>query len=109
MNSLAVYGAIGGALVCIAAGTIGTRAVLDAAVSDEQRGALRQIFTLGGFWAGAVLGIILLAAFQVVAVWAYAVALVLWFGPLLPALAWAHQWLDAAAGHPGFGRALSVA
>jgi len=108
-GALAVYGAIGGALVCAAAGMIGARAVFAAAVNGEQRQVLRQIFFWGGAYVAAVNGIVVLAALQVLAPWAYAAALVLWFGPMLPALAWAHQRLDAAAGATSLSVSLSVA
>ena len=107
--TLAVYGAIGGALVCAAAGAVGARAVFAAAVSNGQRQVLRQIFTWGGVYVAAVNGIVLLAALQMLAPWAYAAALVLWFAPLLPALTWTHQRLDTAAGRAGFATALSAA
>lgn len=97
-GTLAVYGAIGGGLVCAAAGAIGAKSVMAAAANDEQRQVLRQTLTLGGLYAAAVMSIILLAALQVLAAWAYAAAFVLWFGPLLPALTWVHQRLDVVAG-----------
>lgn len=108
-GSLAVYGAIGGALACAAAGLIAARAVFAAAVNDEQRQVLRLVFTYGGGYVAAVHAIIILAAFQVLAHWAYAAALVMWFGPLMPALTWVQHRLDAAAGATGFPVSLSVA
>lgn len=95
---MAVFGAVGGTMVCLVAGMIGARAVLSAAVNDEQRQVLRQVLAFGSVHAVAVMGLVLLAAFGVVPGWAYAAATVLWFGPLLPALAWVHQRLDSAAG-----------
>ena len=99
--TMAVAGAFGGAMLCATAGTIGARAVLGAAGSEQQRAVLRQILTWGGIYASAVMGVVLLAAFQVLSAWIYAVALALWFGPLWPALGWAHRRLDALADRAG--------
>ncbi|MCL4768610.1 MAG: hypothetical protein KJZ80_20530 [Hyphomicrobiaceae bacterium] len=108
-GTMAVAGALGGALVCAVAGRIGAGAVLRAAANDEQRQVLRRILSWAGFYAAAVMSAVLLASFQVLPPWAYTAALLAWFGPLLPALAWAHHRLDAAAGGAGFEPSLSVA
>lgn len=108
-GTLAVYGAIGGALVCATAGLIAARAVFAAAMNDEQRQVLRLVFAYGGVYVATINAVVLLAAFQVLAPWAYAAALVMWFGPLFPALTWAHQRLDAAVSGAGLPASFSVA
>ena len=97
-GTLAVFGAAWGVLICGTAGAIGSKAVLAAAVNEEQRQVLRQVFRWGGIAAAVVTGIIVLAAVRVLPQWAYAVALVLWFGPLLTVLSCVQQRLEAAAG-----------
>lgn len=96
-GTAAVLGALGGTIIFLAAGVIGARSVLAAAVNEEQRKLLRQMLAVGSGYAAAVMGLVLLAAFGVLPGWTYAAAMVLWFGPLLPGLAWAHQRLDLAA------------
>lgn len=99
-GTVAISGALFGAAICLIAGAVGTSAVLAAAVSDEQRQVLKELLACGAAYAAAVMGLILLAAFGILASWAYAAAALLWFGPLVPALAWMHRRLDAAAGDP---------
>ena len=94
--SLAVVGALGGAMVCGIAGVVGAKAAFRQTTHPAQRQTLRQVFTCGGAYVAAVMGIVLLTAFQVLPHWSYAAATVLWFGPMLPALSWAHQQLEAA-------------
>lgn len=96
-GNLAISGALGGAAIILIAGAIGVRSALAAAVSAEQRQVLKDLLAGGSVYAATVMGLILLAAFGVLASWAYAAAALLWFGPLLPALTWAHRRLDAAA------------
>jgi len=94
---MAMGGALVGAAICLVAGVIGGRSVLDAAKNAAQRLFLKQALSWGGAYAAALMGLVLLAAFDVLGNWAYAAVVVLWFGPLIPALAWAHRRLDAAA------------
>ena len=95
-STVAVIGALGGAAICLTGGWIGAKAVLQAAVNDEQRFALKQMLSWGGAYAAVVLAVILLTTFQVFPQWGYVAALAMWFGPLFPALSWAHHRLDAA-------------
>ena len=95
--SLAVWGALAGAAICLGAGVAGAKSVLDAAQNAAQRMVLKRVLSWGGAYAAGLMGLVLLAAFGVLGSWAYKAAVVLWFGPLIPALAWAHRRLDAAA------------
>lgn len=108
-GTMAVSGAMGGAAICLLAGLVGTRAVLAAAVNNAQRHILRVALKWGAVYAACVMAIILLAAFGVLPNWAFALAALLWFGPLLPALGWAHRRLDAAAGRAEYGASPSAA
>ena len=47
-STVAVIGALGGAAICLTGGWIGAKAVLQAAVNDEQRFALKQMLSWGG-------------------------------------------------------------
>ena len=94
--SLAVWGALAGAAICLGAGVAGAKSVLDAAKNAAQRMVLKRVLSWGGAYAAVLMGLVLLAAFGVLGSWAYKAAVVLWFGPLIPALAWAHRRLDAA-------------
>ena len=94
--SLAVVGALSGAMVCGIAGVAGAKAAFRQTTNPAQRQTLRQVFTWGGAYVTAVMGIVILTAFEVLPHWSYAAATVLWFGPMLPALSWAHQQLEAA-------------
>lgn len=107
MISLAIGGAVGGAAICLVAGVVGARSVLDAAKTSAQRLVLKQALGWGGAYAALLMGLVLLAAFGVLGNWAYAAAVVLWFGPLIPALTWAHRRLDAA-GSADHGTAAAV-
>lgn len=95
--SLAEWGALGGAAICLVAGVAGAKSVLDAAKNGAQRQVLKQVLSWGGAYAAVLMGLVLLAAFGVLGDWAYKAVVLLWFGPLIPALAWAHRRLDAAA------------
>lgn len=106
---MAIFGALLGAAICLIAGALGARSALAAAVSEGQRRVLKDLLTCAGVYAAVVMGLILLAAFGVLATWAYAAAALLWFGPLVPALAWMHRRLDAAAGGPRLHTAPSAA
>jgi hypothetical protein len=108
-STMAVLGALSGAVVCGLAGRFGPALVMEAAVNEEQRQVLRQLFTYGGAYAAAVMALVLLTAFQALPHWTYVAALALWFGALFPALSWAHHRLDAAAGRTIAGPTLSVA
>lgn len=108
-GTMAVVGALGGAAMCAVAGRFGIHWVLAAAVNDEQREVLRQIFTCAGGYAAAVMGLVVLGALQVLPHWIYVAAVVLWFAPLLPGLMWAHQRLDAATGHGGLAAPMLAA
>ena len=94
---MSVFGAFGGTTFCLAAGIIGAKGVLAAAHNDGQRQVLRHAFTWGGIYAATLAGLLYLLAFGVFPRWVYALAALLWFGPLLPALAWTHRRLDDAA------------
>jgi hypothetical protein len=108
--SLAVVGALGGATMCAAAGVVGAKAAFREAVNDAQRHVLQQTFTCGGWYVAAVMGLVVLTAAQVLPSWTYMIAVVLWFGPLFPALTWVHHQLAAAAGQqPQMAASLSVA
>ena len=95
-STVAVVGALGGTAICLTGGWIGAKAVLQAAVNDEQRSALKQILSWGGSYVATVMAVILLTTFQLLPQWGYIAALAMWFGPLLPALSWAHHRLDSA-------------
>ncbi len=107
-STVAVIGALGGAAICLTGGWIGAKAVLQAAVNDEQRFALRQVMFWGGVYAAAVMAVILLTTFQVLPQWGYVGALAMWFGPLFPALSRAHHRLDVA-GQDGIAASYSAA
>ena len=98
--SLAVVGALGGTAVCGIAGIIGAKAAFRQAANPAQRHVLRQVFAWGGAYVAAVMGLVILTAFQMLPHWSYAAAVVLWFGPMFPALSWVHQQLEAAIGQP---------
>ena len=98
MSSMAVVGALAGTAFCVIGGWAGARAVMKAAVSDVQRDAVREILAYGASCVALVMTVILLTAFQVLPPWGYMAAAALWFGPLMPALSWAHQRLDMASG-----------
>ena len=108
--TLTVVGALGGATVCGIAGVIGAKAAFRQAANDAQRLVLRQVFTCGGTYVAAVLGMVILTALQVLPHWCYAAASLLWFGPMFPALTWVHHQLAAAVGQqPHFDQAVSAA
>jgi hypothetical protein len=93
----AVVGALAGAAICLAAGVVGAPTVLEAAKNGAQRQVLKQVLIWGGAYAAVLMGMVLMAALDVLGDWVYAAVVVLWFGPLIPALSWAHRRLDAAA------------
>ena len=96
--TLAVVGALGGATICGIAGIVGAKAAFRQAANPAQRQILRQVFTWGGAYVAAVMGLVLLIAIQVLPHWSYAAAVLLWFGPMFPALSWVHHQLESAAG-----------
>ena len=98
MSTIAVVGALAGTAFCVIGGWAGARAVMKAAVSEGQRDAVREILAYGASYAALLMTVILLTAFQVLPQWGYMAAAALWFGPLMPALSWAHQRLDMVLG-----------
>jgi hypothetical protein len=105
MSSMAVVGALTGTAFCVIGGWVGARAIVKAAVSDVQRDAVREILAYGASYAALVMAIILLTAFQVLPQWGFVAAAALWFGPLIPALSWAHQRLDMSSARPALSAA----
>ena len=104
-DEMAVFGALGGAAFCL---TAGAKGILAAAHNDGQRQVLKQVFTWGGIYAATLAGLLLLLAFGVLPRWVYALAALLWFGPLMPALAWTHRRLDLAEGPTVVGTPAAV-
>ena len=97
-GTVSVVGVLAGIAVWGAVGTIAAKSCYEAAATEEQRRILRRLFRFGGPYAAALMAIVVLAGLQSLPSWIYIAASVCWFGALLPALAWAHNRLEAAEG-----------
>jgi|SRR5262245_15556154 hypothetical protein len=96
-SSFGVLGAVIGLTIWTLAGTVAAQAAYEAAANSAQRAVLRQLYGIGGTYAAALMGLVLLVGLSLLPTWVYGVAFILWFGPLLPVLAWLHHRLEATA------------
>ena len=103
--TLAVVGALGSATLCGIAGVVGAKAAFRQAANPAERQILRQVFGWGGAYVSAVMGLVLLIAFQFLPQWSYVLAVLLWFGPMVPALNWVHHQLKSAVGQQAHSNA----
>jgi hypothetical protein len=95
-GTVALVGVFAGVAVWAAVGVMAARSCYEAAASEAQRLVLRRLFRFGGPYAAALMALVVLAGLQSLPGWVYILASVCWFGALLPALAWAHNRLEAA-------------
>lgn len=95
-GTVALVGVFAGVAVWAAAGVMAARSCYEAAASEAQRRVLRRLFRFGGPYAAALMALVVLAGLLNLPGWVYILASLCWFGALLPALAWAHNRLEAA-------------
>jgi hypothetical protein len=94
-STIGVLGAVVGLAIWGLGGAVAAKAAYDATVNEEQRSILRRLFAVGGAYTSTLMLVVLLVGLGLLPAWIYGLAFILWFGALLPALAWLHHRLDA--------------
>ncbi len=93
-GTLGVFGAMIGLAIWGFGGSVAAKAAYETAANEQQRAVLRRLFGIGGLYSAALMGLVLLVGLRLLPMWVYGAAFVLWFGPMLPFLAWLHNRLD---------------